>query len=139
MIWSDSENFANFFSISWRTLHSFSLVYVEFFELLYTQAGNVSVTLIVQGFFPNFDPEYTFIWFIKYRSGGAILKAQGLNYLVSKEVPPWLGPTGIEDFSKLDPLDWLKLTPNSEIFRSKAFIKQEFVEIKKCICNVIKI
>ena len=36
------------------------------------------------------------------------------------------------------PLDRLKLTPNSEIFHSKAFIKQEFVEIKKRMCNIIK-
>ena len=41
--------------------------------------------------------------------------------------------------SELSPLDWLKLTPNSEIFHSKALIKQEFVEIKERICNVIKI
>ena len=41
--------------------------------------------------------------------------------------------------SELGPLDWLKRTPNSEIFHSKALIKQEFVEIKKRICNVIKI
>ena len=41
--------------------------------------------------------------------------------------------------SELGPLDWLKLTPNSEIFHSKALIKQEFLEIKKRICNVIKI
>ena len=63
------------------------------------------------------------------------MKVEGLNYLVSKEAPPWLGPTGVENFSKLGPLDWLKLTPNPEIFHSKAFIKQEFVEIKKRICN----
>ena len=63
------------------------------------------------------------------RRGGVILKVEGLNYLVSKEVPPWLGPTGVESFSKLDPLDWLKRTPNSEILHSKAFIKQGFVEI----------
>ena len=74
-----------------------------------------------------------------YRPGGVILKVEGLNYLVSKEVPPWLGPRGVENFSKLGPLDWLKFTPNSEIFHSKAFIKQELVEIKKRICNVIKI
>ena len=41
--------------------------------------------------------------------------------------------------SELGPLDWLKRTPNSEIFHSKALIKPEFVEIKKRICNVIKI
>ena len=74
-----------------------------------------------------------------HRPGGVILKVEGLNFLVYKEAPPWLGPTGVENFSKLGPLDWLKLTPNSEIFHSKAFIKQEFVEIKKRICNVIKI
>ena len=50
-----------------------------------------------------------------------------------------MGPTGVENLSKLNLLDWLKLTPNSEILNSKAFIKQEFVEIKKRICNVIKI
>ena len=77
--------------------------------------------------------------FQSIRRGGVILKVEGLNYLVSKEAPPWLGPTGVENFSKLGFLDWLKLTPNSEIFHSKAFIKQEFVEIKKRICNVIKI
>ena len=73
------------------------------------------------------------------RSGGVILKVEGLNYLVSNEAPPWLDPMGVENFSKLGPLDWLKLTPNSKIFHSKAFMKQEFVEIKKRICNVIKI
>ena len=67
------------------------------------------------------------------------MKVERLNYLVSKEAPPWLGSTGVENFSKLGSLDWLKRTPNSEIFYSKAFIKQEFVEIKKRICNVIKI
>ena len=67
-----------------------------------------------------------------FESGGAKL-------FISKEVPPWLGPRGVENFSKLGPLDWLKFTPNSEIFHSKAFIKQELVEIKKRICNVIKI
>ena len=76
---------------------------------------------------------------LTFRRGGVIFKVEGLNYLVSKEAPPWLGPMSIENFSKLDPLDWLQLTPNSEIFHSKAFIKQEFVEIKKRICNVIKI
>ena len=75
----------------------------------------------------------------QFRRGGVILKVEGLSYFVSKEAPPWLGPTDIENFSKLDPLDWLKLAPNSEIFHSKAFIKQEFIEIKKRICNVIKI
>ena len=50
-----------------------------------------------------------------------------------------VSPTGVQNCSKLGPLDWLKFTPNSEIFHSKAFIKQEFVEIKKSICNVIKI
>ena len=73
------------------------------------------------------------------RPGGVILKVAGQNYLISEEAPPWLGPTGVENFSKLGTLDWLKLTPNSEIFYSKAFIKQEFVEIKKRICNEIKI
>ena len=76
---------------------------------------------------------------MSYRLGGVILKVEGLNYLVSKEAPSWLGPTDVENFSKLGPLDRLKLTPNSKIFHSKAFIKQEFVEIKKRICNVIKI
>ena len=56
------------------------------------------------------------IRFSQIRSSGVILKVEGLNYLVSKETRPWLGPTGIEKFSKLDPLDWLKLTPNSKIF-----------------------
>ena len=56
-------------------------------------------------------------------------KVKGLDYLVSKEVPSWLGPTDVENFLKLGPLDWLKLT----------FIKQEFVEIKERICNVTKI
>ena len=65
-----------------------------------------------------------------FESGGA---------LIPKEAPSWLGPTDVENFSKLGPLDRLKLTPNSKIFHSKAFIKQEFVEIKKRICNVIKI
>ena len=64
---------------------------------------------------------------------------EGLNYLVSKEAPPWLGLTGVENLSRLGSLDWLKLTPNSEIFHSKAIIKQEFVEIKKHISNVVKI
>ena len=50
-----------------------------------------------------------------------------------------VGSDGRRKFSKLGPLDWLKRTPNSKIFHSKAFIKQEFVEIKKRICNVIKI
>ena len=63
----------------------------------------------------------------------------GLNYLVSKVALSRLGPTGVENFSKLGPLDWLKLTPNFKIFHSKAFIKQEFVKIKERICNVIKI
>ena len=63
----------------------------------------------------------------------------GLNYLVSKVALSWLGPTGVESFSKLGPLEWLKLTPNSEIFHSNAFIKQELVKIKKRICNVIKL
>ena len=66
-------------------------------------------------------------------------KVKGLYYLVSKEVPSWLGPTDVDNFLKLGPLDWLKLAPNSEIFHSKAFIKQEFVEIKERICNVTKI
>ena len=64
---------------------------------------------------------------------------EGLNYLVSKEAPPWLVPTRVENFSKLGPIDWLKRTPNFEIFHSKASVKQEFVEIKKRICNVIQI
>ena len=38
IIRSDSENLAHCSSISWRTLHSFSLVYAEFFGLIYTQA-----------------------------------------------------------------------------------------------------
>ena len=67
------------------------------------------------------------------------MKVEGLNYIVSKEAPPWLGWTGVENFSKSGALDWLKHTPNSEIFHSKAFIRQEFAEIKKRICNVIKI
>ena len=67
------------------------------------------------------------------------MKVEGLNYLESKEAPTWLGPTGVENFSKLGPLDWLKLTPSSEIFHCKVFIKQELAEIKKRICNVIKI
>ena len=71
--------------------------------------------------------------------GGVTLKVKGLDYLVSKEVPSWLGSTDVENFLKLGPLDWLKLTLNSEIIHSKAFIKQEFVEIKKRIGNVIKI
>ena len=50
-----------------------------------------------------------------------------------------VGSDGRRNFSRLGSLDWLKLTPNSEIFPSKAIIKQEFVEIKKHICNVIKI
>ena len=40
--------------------------------------------------------------------------------------------------SDLGPLDRLKLTPNSKIFHSKAFIKQEFIEIKKRMCNITK-
>ena len=72
------------------------------------------------------------------RAGGVILKVEGLNYLVSKEGRLWLGPTGQENFSNLGPLDRLKLTPNSEIFHSKAFIKQEFIEIKKRMCNITK-
>ena len=72
------------------------------------------------------------------RAGGVILKVEGLNYLVSKEGQLCLGPTGQENFSNLGPLDRLKLTPNSKIFHSKAFIKQEFTEIKKRMCNITK-
>jgi len=36
---------------------------------------------------------------------------EGLNSLVSKEVPPWLGPTGQENFSSLSSLDSLRLAP----------------------------
>ena len=67
------------------------------------------------------------------------MKVEGLNHLVFKETPPWLVWTGLENISKLGPLDWLKLTPNSKIFHSKAFIKQDFVEMIKRICSVIKI
>ena len=81
-----------------------------------------------------------FIYFLPVpcMGGGVTLKVKGLDYLVSKEVPSWLGSTDVENFLKLGPLNWLKLTPNSKIFHSNAFIKQEFVEIKKRICNVIK-
>ena len=81
-----------------------------------------------------------FIYFLPVpcMGGGVTLKVKGLDYLVSKDVPSWLSPTNVENFLKLDPLDWLKLTPNSEIYHSKAFIKQEFVAKKKRICNVIK-
>ena len=72
------------------------------------------------------------------RAGGVLLKVEGLNFLVSKEGRLWLGPIGQENFSNLDPLDRLKLTPISEIFHSKAFIKQEFIEIKKRMCNITK-
>ena len=72
------------------------------------------------------------------RAGGVLLKVEGLNFLVSKEGRLWLGPIGQENFSNLGPLDRLKLTPISEIFHSKAFIKQEFIEIKKRMCNITK-
>ena len=62
----------------------------------------------------------------------------GAKLFVSKEGRLWLGPTSQENFSNLGPLDRLKLTPNSEIFHSKAFIKQEFIEIKKRMCNITK-
>ena len=67
------------------------------------------------------------------------MKVEGLNHLVFKEAPPWLVWTGVENVSKLGPLDWLKRSPNSKIFHSKAFIKQDFVEIIKRICSVIMI
>ena len=56
-----------------------------------------------------------------FRAGGTILKVEGLNYILSKEAPPWLGPTEEEKISNFGLLEWLKRTPNSEIFHSKAF------------------
>ena len=50
-----------------------------------------------------------------------------------------VGTDGRRRFFKIGPLDWLKLAPDSEIFHSNSFIKQEFIEIKKRRCNVIKI
>ena len=71
MILYDSENLANCSYICWRTLHSFENIAFIFFRacpvfwaVIYT--GNISVAFEIQGIFLNFDPEYIFIWFIKY-------------------------------------------------------------------------
>ena len=38
---------------------------------------------------------------------------------VSKEAPPWLGPTGEENFGILYPLDWLKLPLRKSILNNR--------------------
>ena len=63
MISSDFENLANCFSISSRTLHSFSLVHVEFLGLLYTQA--IKFYFFHSRNFSSFDPEYILIYQIR--------------------------------------------------------------------------
>ena len=45
------------------------------------------------------------------RAGETILNVGG-KYIVSKEGPSWLGPTGQKIFWKIDLSDWLKHTLN---------------------------
>ena len=64
MIWSDFENLANCSCISWRTLHSSSFVYVELGYYIHRQ---YKCYFYYSRNFSQFDPDYIFISFIKYR------------------------------------------------------------------------
>jgi len=60
---------------------------------------------------------------------------EGLNSLVSKEAPSWLGPTGQENFSSLNFLDSVQILDISlQRFCKKGYYIKEhlFYEVERC-------